>query len=67
MLSDTEPVTEDTTQSNIEIVEVSEPTGDFLEIFSNSHTYKNMHITANNSRSTNMLLELSKNSRIRLR
>jgi len=43
VLSDTEPILEDTTQSNIEITEVSEPTGDFYEIFLKHLQYKNTY------------------------
>lgn len=58
VLSDTEPILEDTTQSNIEITEVSEPTGDFLKIFL-------IHLQTKYTYQRNLLLELSKSSEIR--
>lgn len=41
VLSDTEPIAEETIPSNVEITEVSEPTGDFL--IYNTNLYKYMH------------------------
>lgn len=40
VLSDTEPIPEDTTQSHLEIIEVNEPSGDFF--FINTYLYINM-------------------------
>lgn len=44
VLSDTEPIMEDTTQSNIEITEVSEPTGDFLKLLFNKPKFKYVYM-----------------------
>lgn len=66
MLSDTEPIPEDTVQSNVEIVEVSEPTGEFLKIFNNTHTFQNMHTLVFYTRITNTVLELRQFSQIRV-
>lgn len=66
MLSDTEPIPEDTVQSNVEIVEVSEPTGEFLKIFNNKHTFRNMHTPVFHTRITKTVLELRQFSQIRV-
>lgn len=51
VLSDTEPIAEETIPSNVEIIEVSEPTGDFL--IYNTHLYKYMHTPFSYTRITN--------------
>lgn len=43
VLSDTEPIPEDTTQAHLEITEVSEPTGDFPLIQKLNNTNKLFH------------------------